>query len=158
MLSRLEQVFGGRLSESVDASPAPAPSSCGRAVRSDAAAQVFEAVCRHDPPLPEGEGVDALSEIAEDVDRYCINERCDIVSPGEAYADWVSLPSGTVGEFCAMERLGAERQKTYADIRKVPVPPAAAKEMEELTGAYVGFSPEQYLLLIRRMLQIGMVD
>ena len=59
ILSRLETVFAGRLREEVDTRAAAAPSPCGRSVRVDAAAQVWEAVCTHDPPLPSKEGVDA---------------------------------------------------------------------------------------------------
>ena len=82
-LSRLESLNGGRLSEVIDATGAPAPTPCGRSAREDAAAQVWEAVCRHDPPLQEKEGVDALSDIAEDIYKYAVNERCDIVDKAE---------------------------------------------------------------------------
>ena len=116
VLARLEQVYGGRLSESVDASPAPAPGSCGRSAREGAAAQVYGAVCRHDPPLPSSEAVDALSEIAEDFKVYAVNERCDIVGLDEAYAEWMSLPGGTVGEFSAVDALGEKRKKQYQNI------------------------------------------
>ena len=72
-LGRLETVYGGRLSEVIDASGAPAPTPCGRSVRRDAAAQVWEAVCRNAPPLPDREGVDALSDIAEDIYKYAVS-------------------------------------------------------------------------------------
>ena len=92
-LARLETIHGGRLSEVIDASGAPAPSPCGRSAREGAATQVWEAVCRHDPPLREEEGVDALQDIAEDVEVYAVHERCDIVDRAECFAEWMSLPS-----------------------------------------------------------------
>ena len=73
-LSRLEQLYSGQLTEAACEAPAPAPTPCLRSVRPDAVAQVWEAACRHDPPLSEGEGVDALSDIAEDIYKYAVDE------------------------------------------------------------------------------------
>ena len=105
----------------IDASGAPAPTPCGRSVRKDAAAQVWEAVCRNAPPLPDREGVDALSDIAEDIYEYAINERCDVVSKAECFAEWMSLPGGAVGGFNAMKHLKGDRKATYQDIRRILV-------------------------------------
>mgnify|MGYP003326897618 FL=1 len=67
------------------------------------------------------------------------------------------MPGGTVGEFNAVERLGAVRRSLYEDISKVLVPPSVGLQEAENTNAYVGLEPEQYLHLVRRMLRIGMV-
>ena len=132
-LSRLEQLYSGQLTEAACEAPAPAPTPCLRSVRPDAVAQVWDAACRHDPPLSEGEGVDALSDIAEDIYKYAVDERCDIVSRTECWADWVSLPSGTVGSFNAVRRLPPERRAVYEDIQKVLTPPQVAEEAAERT-------------------------
>lgn len=138
VLSRLEQISSCRLFEAVDSQPAPAPGACGRSARQGAAAQVFGAVCRHDPPLPPREGVDALSDLAEDVFQYARDDRGDMVPTTEAWGDWFSLPGGTVGEFNAVERLGAVRRSLYEDISKVLVPPSVGLQEAENTNAYVG--------------------
>ena len=57
------------------------------------------------------------------------------------------MPGGTVGEFNAVERLGAVRRSLYEDISKVLVPPSVGLQEAENTNAYVGLEPEQYLLL-----------
>ena len=56
-----------------------------------------------------------------------------------------------------MEYLRGERAKQYADVRNLLVGELQAKEGAEMTGAYMGMYPEQYTVLIRRMLEIGMV-
>ena len=78
--------------------------------------------------------MDALSEITEDFKAYAINERCDIVGLHEAYAEWMSLPGGTVGEFSAVEALGEERRKQYRDIQGLLIPEGLAQEAAERTG------------------------
>ena len=150
-------MYGGRLSEVIDATGAPAPTPCGRSAREDAAAQVWEAVCRHDPPLQGKEGVDALSDIAEDVFKYAVIERCDIVDKAECFEEWMSLPAGTVGAFSAMDQLKGGRRRQYRDIRNVLGDEEVAREGASRTSAHMGMDPKQYRLLVKRMLGIGMV-
>ena len=158
VLRRLEELSGGRLREVVEEEPPPRPTHCGRSVRSDAAAEVWRAVCTHDPPLPLREGVDALTEIAEDHNSYAGLERGDIVSKDEAFAEWMSLPSGKVGSFQVIPSLGQKRREQYEDIENVLEEPKLAAESAAGTNAFMGLHPEQYALLVGRMLRIGMVN
>jgi hypothetical protein len=100
--------------------------------------------------------VDALSDIAEDVEFYAINERCDVVPRELCFSAWMSLPGGDLGKFNAMEQLEGERRKTYGDIRRVLVPEGLAEEAASRTGAFVGMTRPEYIKLVRRMLDIGM--
>ena len=118
-MARLEQVVGGRLEEAVGERPAPKPSDCGRSVRSDAVAQVWGSVARHDPPRPEREGVDDLNSLAEESEFSAVNVRCDIVGKDEAFADWVSCPEGTVGSFEPVPEFSRARRELYQDIKNV---------------------------------------
>ena len=156
ILGRLEQLDKGRLWEEVDAAPAPAPSHCGRSAREGAAAQVWEAVCSQDPPLDGCQGVDALSEIAEDVGNYAFNERCDVVRKEECFSEWMSLPGGAVGEFNAMEKLVGDRKEQYAHPTPILAPPELAAEAAAAAGAHVGMEAAEYHLLVARMLRIRM--
>ena len=156
-MGRLEQLHGGRLGEVVDEAFATGSSPCRRSARAGAVAQVWGSVCKHAPPLPSSEGVDALSDIAEDINKYAVKERCDIVPREQCYAEWMSLPGGTVGGFNVMRQLPPERRKVYQDLRKVLVDEKVATEGAALTGAYVGIERGEYVKLIRRMLEIGMV-
>ena len=100
--------------------------------------------------------MDALSDIAEDVEFYAINERCDVVPRELCFSEWMSLPGGDLGKFNAMEQLEGERRKTYGDIRRVLVPEGLAEEAASRTGAFVGMTRPEYIKLVRRMLNIGM--
>ena len=155
-MGRLEQVVGGRLEEAVEERHAPKASDCGRSVRADALAQVWSCVVRHDPPRPEREGVDDLNSLAEESEFSAVNERCDIVGKDEAFADWVSCPEGTVGSFEPVPELSRARRMLYSDIKNVLLPEEEGRRAAGLTGAYMGFSPTQYALLVARMLRIGM--
>ena len=157
VFDRLESLFGGRLRETPDSRPAAAPAPCGRSACEGAAAQVWEAVCTHDPPLPSREGVDALSDIAEDVEIYAVNERCDVVPRELCFSEWMSLPGGALGSFNAMDRLEGKHKEEYRTPAKLLVPEELAQEAARQTGAFVGMSRKEYAKLIRRMLGIGMV-
>ncbi len=156
ILGRLEQLDRGRLWEEVGAAPAPAPSHCGRSAREGAAAQVWEAVCSQDPPLDGCQGVDALSEIAEDVGNYAFNERRDVVRKEECFSEWMSLPGGPVGEFNAMEKLVGDRKEQYAHPTPILAPPELAAEAAAAAGAHVGMEAAECHLLGARMLRIRM--
>ena len=108
-------------------------------------------------PFAPREGVDALSDIAEDVESYAVNERCDVVPRELCFAEWMSLPQGKVGSFNAMRALKGKRRKTYANIRPLLVPEGLAAEAACQTGAFVGMCRTEYCKLVRRMLDIGMV-
>ena len=156
ILGRLEQVVGGRLEEAVEERHAPKASDCGRSVRADALAQVWSCVVRHDPPRPEREGVDDLNSLAEESEFSAVNERCDIVGKDEAFADWVSCPEGTVGSFEPVPELSRARRDLHLDIKNAFLPEEEGKVAASLTGAYMGFNPTQYTLLVARILRIGM--
>ena len=156
VMGRLETLLSGRLKEELREVAVQRPTHCGRSVRVDAAAEVWRAVCSHDPPLQPREGVDAISQIAEGFNSYAGMDRGDVVGKDEAFAEWMSLPSGELGSFEVKRNLGEKYRSRYSAIGNVLENPKDAEMMAAETNAFMGLHPEQYALLVARMLRIGM--
>ena len=156
ILARMETLHGGRLVENVGEQPAPARTDCGRSVRTDAATQVWEAVCRNAPPLSPMEGVDELDNIAEESEFSACPNRCDIVSKEECFSEWMSLPEGSVGSFEVLPELSPPRRRQYMTVKNILAPSAEGEAAAAKVKSYMGMHQREYCLLVGRMLRIGM--